>query len=553
MKRKYINLFLLTLLILSGQMVKAQRLIEIPGIYVDEKGNYDYNEYEKAKDVIFTTIRDDAGRTDNTIYVLKRNHVYIAISTVESQRPLYIKGEAGSGRMPLVLHSPNASGTSSLFIKAQNNVTIEDFEFDGSHADGTFGVRLVDFRGNNSRAIVKGCRLINDRGGAITIETSGQNIKLYVSDCIIGNQGHKISIGGNGRAVDVRLNNASGIGDSIVFKNNTIYNLTDRVIRSMGALLKYVEFDHNTIINCEGYNGCVQLGNTVEAVITNNIFANAMTLGNRLDAAWRTEQTQTDKDFAIVTHNGLTTANPNPKVTMRNNNIFFRQEFLDFFSAHSDMFGPNVRATSDAIRANLVGDPGKISFTEVLDYNYNDREADNLGSVSSYKDLLDFTKMFQSNPKATVFPENFSQIYPYEWNAVYPTSSVSYTAADGGYPLGDLNWFPNDKAKWQTGVSKSAANSSKSADIEIIQTYPNPFIDETATDYSLSADQNIEISIYNLNGQKVKSIKSEYMKKGTYTVTWDGKNNNGNMQPDGIYYFVIIGSSGHSSSKVVKK
>ncbi len=38
-------------------------------------------------------------------------------------------------------------------------------------------------------------------------------------------------------------------------------------------------------------------------------------------------------------------------------------------------------------------------------------------------------------------------------NCSYPTTTAAYTGATGGYPVGDLNWFPDKKAEWEIGAN----------------------------------------------------------------------------------------------------
>jgi len=586
MNRKYKNLFLLAIMLLFVQLTSAQtrgyvqipepkRVITIEGTHVDEAGKYDTAQFRQKYDVIFQTIsKDIPNRTqgDGTVYLLKRNHVYVVASTITPDgMDLHIKGEDGQGRMPLILHdNPPGSGVQGrAWLQAKHNIYLENFEYDARNPDNSFGNRSIDFRGPDSRIIVKGCRFTNERGGNLAIEAAGLRAKLYVYDCIFGNAGHPMSFGGNGRAIDIRLTATSGNLDTVVFKNNTIYNLTDRVVRSMGEVCSYMEFDHNTIVNNEGVHGCVQLGNSKEAVVTNNIFANPLILGNRKHSIGnaRGEQTQqpTDKNhadaaFAIITHNGLVgrlaTEGGVKGITVRNNNIFFKQEFLDLWTANPQIFdSPTVRVASDAVREYLTGGTeAQMSITEELPFDWNDMEAGNLGSVSSYKDLVVFLREFCEDPARTLYSENWSVIFPHEWNAAYPTSSRSYTAADGGFPLGDLNWFPDDKAKWMTSATKSAVKAAEmpAVGIEINRVYPNPFGIEAKIDFSLFADQNVEIAVCNMNGQKLRIIKSGYLQQGEYEVTWDGKDGNGNVQSIGIYLVVISGSSGNISTKLMK-
>ena len=599
MKTPYKFLFISALLFLSVQIAQAQtngyikipegkRFVEIKGVEVDNAGKYDTTEFRKAHDIIYQTIKKEVDEKlhtlgDGTVYVLKRNHVYISGSVIRFEDvDIHIKGEEGEGRMPIVLHyKPNNANNG--FIFSFQNVILENFEFDGTNVEGDYINRGIDFNGTNARIIVKGCRFTCDRGGALAIGATSSGacpgLKLYVYDCIFGNGGHYMSGGGNGRALDIRSGADFPI-DTVVFKNNTIYNMTDRAIRCYNSITNYMEIDHNTIINNQGRHGSIQGQNTKELIVTNNVFANPVVHGDRLYTTLQTgEQGQQldnahpDKHFAIVTHNGtvgLLNDGEIKRTVMRNNNIFFEQEFIDLFKKFPTVFSAGytingafypVRPASDAVFTYLDGDPTKVSFVERLPFDYNDFPAGNTGTVSSYKDLLlvaeevgEYFAAGNTGDAPAILPQNWSLLYPYEWNAVYPTTSISYTAADGGYPLGDLNWFPQDKAKWLTNpTAKSAMKSAEiPAGIEIARAYPNPFLSEAAIDYTLLNDQFVEISIYNYIGQKVKTIKGGNMKQGTYQVTWDGKDNNGNTQPVGVYQFVIKGTTGQASTKLLK-
>ena len=250
MKRINKVILFLTLALLALQTGNAQnkykqiptpkRTVVIEGIPVDAEGRYDTAVFNRKKDIIFTTIKNDApNRTlgDGTVYVLKRNHVYLVGSIIDQPNlDIYIKGEDGPGRLPLLLHyKPNNQNVN--FLKGYQNTYLENFEFEAMNSDGTYANRAIDFRGYGKTVIVKGLRLQSDRGGGLTIEAGGLGLKIYIYDCVIGNGGHHIAQGGNGRALDIRVDNASGWIDTVVFKNNTVYNLTDRIVRSMGAVV----------------------------------------------------------------------------------------------------------------------------------------------------------------------------------------------------------------------------------------------------------------------------------------------------------------------------
>jgi len=55
----------------------------------------------------------------------------------------------------------------------------------------------------------------------------------------------------------------------------------------------------------------------------------------------------------------------------------------------------------------------------------------------------------------------------------------------------------------------------------LYQNYPNPFNPTTVISYQLSAFSQVELSIFNLLGQKIKTLVSEKQPSGTYKVEWD--------------------------------
>jgi flagellar hook assembly protein FlgD len=54
-----------------------------------------------------------------------------------------------------------------------------------------------------------------------------------------------------------------------------------------------------------------------------------------------------------------------------------------------------------------------------------------------------------------------------------------------------------------------------------MQNYPNPFNPKTAIGYQLSAVSTVELSIYNLLGQKVATLVSGKQAAGQHQIEWD--------------------------------
>ena len=69
------------------------------------------------------------------------------------------------------------------------------------------------------------------------------------------------------------------------------------------------------------------------------------------------------------------------------------------------------------------------------------------------------------------------------------------------------------------------------------QNYPNPFNPTTTIEYSLPLRCDVELCIYNILGQKVKTLVSESQSAGEHTVEWDGTNGRGQHVSSGVYFY----------------
>ncbi|MBN1790231.1 MAG: T9SS type A sorting domain-containing protein [Bacteroidales bacterium] len=70
--------------------------------------------------------------------------------------------------------------------------------------------------------------------------------------------------------------------------------------------------------------------------------------------------------------------------------------------------------------------------------------------------------------------------------------------------------------------------------------YPNPFVLETTFNFTLGETLPVNITLYNLLGEKVKILVSQTMEGGSYTSVWDATDHRSNRVPPGIYICRMI-------------
>ncbi len=81
--------------------------------------------------------------------------------------------------------------------------------------------------------------------------------------------------------------------------------------------------------------------------------------------------------------------------------------------------------------------------------------------------------------------------------------------------------------------------------------YPNPFNPETTIRYSIMEKTPVQIDIYNLKGQKVKSLVQETKAAGNYNVVWNGTDDNNRPVSSGVYFFKMNAGKYSATRKMI--
>jgi len=80
---------------------------------------------------------------------------------------------------------------------------------------------------------------------------------------------------------------------------------------------------------------------------------------------------------------------------------------------------------------------------------------------------------------------------------------------------------------------------------------PNPFNPVTVVTYAAPHEGHVELAIYNIAGQLVKTLVDGQQTPGWHTVTWDGRDDNGRSVASGVYFARMQAESFTGSTKMV--
>lgn len=136
---------------------------------------------------------------------------------------------------------------------------------------------------------------------------------------------------------------------------------------------------------------------------------------------------------------------------------------------------------------------------------------------------------------------------------IYPYSENTYT----GWDFTDI-WQADTDGSINGGYPYLLSDYVSVDDSEIISpiikgtNYPNPFNPSTVIEYNLPESGDLQIEVYNINGQLIRELYSGYAESGSVKkVIWDGRDDFGESVSSGIYFYRIISGSGKFTGKML--
>ena len=104
--------------------------------------------------------------------------------------------------------------------------------------------------------------------------------------------------------------------------------------------------------------------------------------------------------------------------------------------------------------------------------------------------------------------------------------------------------------KFRTESSSPSSIKGKQG-FDVKKAYPNPFTISTTIEYSVSIEEHVEVSIYNLQGQKINTLFAGKQVAGNHKLIWNGIGLNGHRVPIGIYFASISVDGNVNTQKLI--
>ncbi len=148
---------------------------------------------------------------------------------------------------------------------------------------------------------------------------------------------------------------------------------------------------------------------------------------------------------------------------------------------------------------------------------------------------------------------NFERLTDSEWDETYLSSSLRpdwvniYLADNSGNSKGQ-------GATLITSVSDDNNNPNIPETYLVAKSYPNPFNPEVIINFSIPYDltnSQAELVIYNIQGQKIKTLIKQVLSTGNYLVKWNATTENGTSVSSGVYLYVLCVGDQQVAGKMV--
>jgi hypothetical protein len=299
----------------------------------------------------------------------------------------------------------------------------------------------------------------------------------------------------------------------------------------MNTHINYLYIDHLTALNTVGRHGGIQLGDAKNATVKNSVFGNVVMIGHT--DALTSEQTQPENPprFSVIT---LDTIYEDGNYVIKNNNIYWDESVHNLWDQIDSVSQPDF---VNPLLVEAVGaeNEDNMYFTEPLSFE------------TMCDPQISYIALYYADPNAGTYPDSWcvggeGGFFPDQIDLSYSTTSQSYTAAEGGLPVGNLNYFPD----LETSTDPLVLSESS------VTTYPNPFTNQVNITYQVREKGPVSITIFDVSGRKIKELINAEQSAGEYDITWNVTDDRGAKINDLVLIYRIETSSYVKSGKLLR-
>ena len=190
---------------------------------------------------------------------------------------------------------------------------------------------------------------------------------------------------------------------------------------------------------------------------------------------------------------------------------------------HTD-FAPYAKGTIASQKATK----GALFTYTVPDSLFYDDDNDSLTYSASLNTGSPLPSWLSFNPATRTFSGT-----PVSTTSVFNPLQIEVTASDPSHESGSCVFS-------LSVVSPTSVNDNKSQlprKSQLLQNYPNPFNPSTIINYYVANPTFVRLEVYNMLGQKIRSLQKVFQSAGEYSLVWNGMDDSNNSVSSGVYFY----------------
>ena len=492
--------------------------------------------------------------------------------------PTMVVNNKNAASAPPLICTYDLAWGSGLGINAGGDLTIKNCELVNTANDGRNGICFTGTFASNLHLVYDNCIFEHTAHWFVYIRNdSNQNVTFR--NCYFVNMNGQPCRRDGG--VFISFNNQ----DTLLVENCTHIMAQGHTYRFMiyppTYQFKRIIFNHNTFVNCAGsvFNNP---GYQSNFSLTNNIFVNSnvqsfpgitapdigeidpdwlpMGLVNvypdRADVANNTPRKFLCQDNlvywdpSLANMDSILDANKVNGVTNWQSQMIIMNSRTDSMFKHIGRFNttPYQYLVTDTWKNQMphFTDPKNLFTTQLANIKAFALVTVDTGQASLTAVLPDW-RLVSTAPDSYVHPD-----WPIPVDLSYTDADLLQGAQGANgvqFPLGDLNWFPTQKAIWlaqrdaeyayiqssldqgiQLGIKD--IGGSVPSEFNLDQNYPNPFNPTTTIGYELPASSHVSLKVYDVLGREIQTLLDERQSAGDHLVNF-----NAGSLPSGVYFY----------------
>jgi len=541
----------------------------------------DYYEMNNLPNSLAEVLRlDTAGVPPERVYELKAGGYYPnyfiqtpkrSVVIVGPDTSIIVKNKNADLPPPLICNAAGEKQSEmNASIQVNGNLTIKNCRIVPAAADGSTTKIFAEVSSPNLRLLFDNCLCEHITG--VLVYSEYPDCDFIFRNCYF------VNMSGYPCRRDGGVFDSFEKQDSLLVENCTFIMAQGNVWRLRAYPFKRIFFNHNTFINMAG-SVFMNLGYQSRMFVVNNIFVNCniqpypgihtIDYGEQ-DLDWQ------PMGLINVYPDSADEANKTPRLILCSSNLAYWDSIFNnvIQLVASDSVNGVTTWLSQMITMNyrsylMFGNHHKYPYLSEGSWLIDKPD------FTDSKDLLSTQLTVLKDFAIADVDTNNSVVLP-DWrlinngpdNFIYPDWPIpvdlSYsnteliTGSLNNFPVGDLNWFPAQKAAWLAQRDLEYANIDRiyyvalkepgipPTEYSLLQNYPNPFNPATTINYQIPKSGLVTIMIYDILGREVKTLVNEVKNPGKYKIEFNGSN-----LSSGIYFCRLKAENYISTKKMI--